>query len=192
MSHLTESKGIQLAIRAMRRILERIPDSRLLIVGTGPYEGALRKLAAELGLGERVVFRGLMQHEELFDFLPECGVALAPYLDDPGSVTYYADPTKPKEYLAAGLPVIITRVPWIAGLIDETPMGIAIEYDEDQLVAAVDRLLSDRAFYEACASNALAYASTLSWERIYAHALSGGVIGRVRGRDAATAAGSAS
>jgi glycosyltransferase involved in cell wall biosynthesis len=188
-SHLTESKGIQLAIRAMRRITQRIADARLLIVGTGPYEQQLRTLVDELQLQDCVVFCGLMQHRELFEFLPTCGIALAPYLDDPGSVTYFADPTKPKEYLAAGLPVVITRVPWIAELIDSTPMGIAVEYDEEQLVSAVERLCGDRRFYETCAANSLSYAATLNWEGIYAGAMSGGVVDRVRGPVAEAALG---
>jgi glycosyltransferase involved in cell wall biosynthesis len=166
-SHLTESKGVQLAIRAMASIIRHEPAARLLVIGVGPYEAALRSLAERLGLAQCVQFYGLMSHEELVSFLPTCGIALAPYLDDPTSITYYADPTKPKEYLAAGLPVVVTDVPWIAGLIASSPMGVRIRYSEDELTAAVLHLMRDDQFYERCSRNARAYASQLDWSAIY-------------------------
>jgi glycosyltransferase involved in cell wall biosynthesis len=166
-SHLTESKGVQLAIRAMKRVSDRIPDARLLVIGTGPYEETLRTLAADLQLNDRVVFMGLMNHEQLLSVLPNCGVALAPYADDRDSITYYADPTKPKEYLACGLPVVITDVPWIAALIGDKPMGLKIRYDEDELVAAMVRLGTDERFNRECAANASEFGRTLDWNSIY-------------------------
>jgi glycosyltransferase involved in cell wall biosynthesis len=166
-SALFESKGVQLAIDALRQL----PDAQLAVVGTGPYEEALRARAQEQGVADRVEFLGLMDHDRLFRYLPTCGVALAPYRPDADSYTYYADPTKPKEYLACGLPVVITRVPWVAELIARGPMGLAIEYDEEQLAAACRRLLTDDAFWRTCRENALAYARSLDWTRIFAQAL---------------------
>lgn len=166
-SALFENKGVQLAIDALRQL----PQARLAVVGTGPYEEALRAQAREQGVSERVEFLGLMDHDQLFRYLPTCGVALAPYRPDADSYTYYADPTKPKEYLACGLPVVITRVPWIADLIDRAPMGVAIGYDQDQLAAACRRLLTDDGFWRTCRENALAYTRELDWSKIVARAL---------------------
>jgi glycosyltransferase involved in cell wall biosynthesis len=53
---LERYKNHQGAIAALPRVLERRPEARLAIVGTGPYEGELRRLAAELGVAERVEF----------------------------------------------------------------------------------------------------------------------------------------
>jgi glycosyltransferase involved in cell wall biosynthesis len=121
-------------------------------------------------VAERVDFLGLMNHEELFTYLPTCRVALAPYVPDPANYTYYADPTKPKEYLACGVPVVITRVPWVAELIEQRPMGIAIDYSEEQLAEACSRLLSDEAFWQKCRKEALAYAKEIDWSAIYVKA----------------------
>jgi glycosyltransferase involved in cell wall biosynthesis len=43
-------------IAAFPHVLEREPSARLMIVGTGPHESELRRLAAELGIAERVEF----------------------------------------------------------------------------------------------------------------------------------------
>lgn len=170
-SHLTQSKGIQLAINAMPSIRAAIPNARLLIIGTGPYESTLRALVKDQALEDSVCFLGLMDHSRLFSLLPTCGVALAPYVDDPNSITYYADPTKPKEYLACGLPVIITNVPWIAQEIAEKPMGVCIHYNVDQLTRAAIHLMDDDAFYDMCVANAKEFTRELSWSSIYSRAL---------------------
>ncbi len=174
MAHLTEDKGVQLAIAAMRRIAPAVPDSRLLIIGNGPYEGELRRLAEAYGLGQRVVFLGAISREQLFVELPRCGIGLAPYVDRAGSITYFADPGKPKEYLACGLPVITTDVPWIAADIASVPMGLCIRYNEDELVDAALRLMRDPPFHALCAANAVGYMRAFTWDDIFDRALADG------------------
>lgn len=165
--HLTKSKGVQLVIEAMKDIVKEVPSAKLEIIGTGPYEEKLKNIVKAKKLDKHIKFLGSMDHNTLLDYLPSCGIALAPYLDNPDSITYYADPTKPKEYLACELPVIITRVPWIAEEIEKRQMGIAINYNRDELVDAVVRLLTESDFFEKCKKNAIKYASQLNWDHIY-------------------------
>lgn len=169
-SHLTKSKGAELIIEAMEDVIKKVPDAKLEIIGIGPHEGKLKELVKTANLDKSIKFLGLMDHDKLMKYLPTRGVALATYLDDPNSITYFADPTKPKEYLACGLPVIITRVPWIAKEIQEKPMGIAINYDKKELVDAIVKLLKDDEFYERCKENAKTFASVLSWDNIFGKA----------------------
>jgi glycosyltransferase involved in cell wall biosynthesis/GT2 family glycosyltransferase len=51
---LERYKGHHRVLAAFPIVLERQPDARLLIVGSGPYERELRRQAAELGVAERV------------------------------------------------------------------------------------------------------------------------------------------
>jgi glycosyltransferase involved in cell wall biosynthesis len=51
---LERYKGHHRVIAALPAILERRPDARLRIIGSGPYEAKLRQQARELGLAERV------------------------------------------------------------------------------------------------------------------------------------------
>jgi len=53
---LERYKGHHRVIAAFPHVLEKEPEARLMIVGTGPYEDDLRRLATELGVGERVEF----------------------------------------------------------------------------------------------------------------------------------------
>jgi phosphatidyl-myo-inositol dimannoside synthase len=64
---LLEKKGIDNAIRAFATVAQRHPDCRYLVVGTGPYDEALRRVAAEAGVDDRVVFAGEVSDEDLVD-----------------------------------------------------------------------------------------------------------------------------
>ncbi|GGZ09665.1 glycosyltransferase family 4 protein [Streptomyces poonensis] len=64
-SRLVKRKGQDTLIRAMPRILARQPDTVLLVVGGGPYESDLRKLAEETGVAASVRFTGSVPWSEL-------------------------------------------------------------------------------------------------------------------------------
>ncbi|MFI6941074.1 glycosyltransferase family 4 protein [Streptomyces sp. NPDC050418] len=64
-SRLVPRKGQDTLIEAMPLILAKVPDAVLLIVGGGPYEKELRKLAAETGVAGSVRFTGAVPWGEL-------------------------------------------------------------------------------------------------------------------------------
>lgn len=172
MGALMEGKGLPLMIEAFPEILEQVPGAELHILGFGPFEAEVRRLAAASPASRSIKVPGGLTHGALFKVVPGFGVALAPYLDDPSSYTWWCDPTKPKEYLACGLPLIITRVPWIWERVSDPskPLGLAIDYKREELVRACIRLLKDGRFYWTCRRNALEFAATLDWNLIYCRA----------------------
>jgi phosphatidylinositol alpha-1,6-mannosyltransferase len=64
-SRLVARKGQDMLIRALPQIAREVPEVKLLIVGSGPYDDTLRKLAAGTGVGDRVVFTGAAPYHEL-------------------------------------------------------------------------------------------------------------------------------
>jgi len=64
-SRLVARKGQDLLIRALPRLRMSVPGARLLIVGSGPYDGALRRLARREGVDHAVTFTGAVPYAEL-------------------------------------------------------------------------------------------------------------------------------
>jgi glycosyltransferase involved in cell wall biosynthesis len=64
--YLIERKGHHLTIDAFARLASSLPDARLVFVGQGEEEGALRALAHRLGVADRVIFAGPQPNTELY------------------------------------------------------------------------------------------------------------------------------
>lgn len=172
MGHLRENQGVDFLIKAFPEVLKANSKARLLIVGTGHLESQLKKLALELGVDQYIEFTGMIEsHSELEQLLATCAIGVAPYAPNPDSLTLFTDPGKPKVYMAMGLPVVITRVPQIAYDIERGKAGIAINYNQKELVDAITLLLSDDYLYKEYRENAIRFASQYSWERIFEDAL---------------------
>lgn len=63
---LGKEKNIQLIIKSMPKILAQNPNTRLLIVGDGPYAEELKTLAKELRLSKNITFAGLFDRAKTF------------------------------------------------------------------------------------------------------------------------------
>jgi len=168
MGHIRKYQGLELLIDAMPDIIKKIPKARLLVIGTGPLEPQLKNKVGKLNLNKYVTFTGYIESSEEIDkLMATCAIGVAPYEPNPKSFTYYADPAKPKRYMACGLPVITTRVSWIGEEVEKKPMGITINYNKKELVDAVVKLLQDDDFYKKCRENTIEFVSELSWDKIY-------------------------
>jgi phosphatidylinositol alpha-1,6-mannosyltransferase len=64
-SRLVPRKGQDVLVAGWRQVLARHPDARLLLVGGGPLEGALRRAVADRGLGHSVVLTGAVPPGQL-------------------------------------------------------------------------------------------------------------------------------
>ena len=169
---LTESKGVHLAVEAMKDIVKMVPDAKLEIIGAGPCEKELRELARKEEFQNSVFFLGNMHESTLMQHLANCRVGIATYKNDSSSYTYYADPTKPKEYLACGLPIIITTISPAAEEVEKHRVGIVIDYDRNQFVKAAVALLTDDRLHKELRSNGLQYVSGMDWTNIFDEAIS--------------------
>lgn len=96
---LTPEKGHDVLLRAVREVAARRPAARFVLVGEGPERGRLERLAAELGVADRVVFAGRL--EAAARALSGLDVFVLPSLEEGLSTAYL-------EALAAGVPAIAT------------------------------------------------------------------------------------
>ena len=106
--------------------------------------------------------------------LGESAAATAVYMseeDNLSNFTYYADPTKIKDYLANGLPVILTNVPHNAHELEKRKCGIVVEYRKEEVSSAVVSLLKDKEKLKIYRQNAFSYAKEFDWNSIFSKAL---------------------
>ncbi|GAA1284625.1 GDP-mannose-dependent alpha-(1-6)-phosphatidylinositol monomannoside mannosyltransferase [Pseudonocardia aurantiaca] len=64
-SRLVARKGQDALVRALPLVRDRVPGARLLLVGDGPDGGRLRRLAAQVGVADHVVFTGSVPAAEM-------------------------------------------------------------------------------------------------------------------------------
>ena len=110
---LERYKGHHRIIAAMPRVLEQWPDARLQIVGTGPYEGALRQLVARLRLTAQVEITSIDGADRAAMARLLSQAALVTLLSD-----YEAHPIAVMEALALGRPVLVNYTSGLAELAD--------------------------------------------------------------------------
>ncbi len=168
---LTEKQGVQILPGMLPYVAKEIPDVRLIIIGDGgPYERILRAGFRKNGVSSLVSFITTFDPLEIESILCKCAVGLAPYFPAKDSTKRFGDVTKPKIYMACGLPVVITPVPPIAKEIQLNSAGVVAGYDEAEFASAIVKLLVDRNYYKACKKSATKMAETFSWETIFAEA----------------------
>jgi len=166
--NLLEKQGVQLVLRAVPEIIETIPDFHFLIVGGGEYEEQLKNKVRELKLEPHVTFTGwIKEREKLDQMMADSAISIAMYDKEKDTFTYYADPTKLKDYLSAGLPILLTDVPHNAKEIEENGCGKIIDYDKNQIAAAVSALMRDEETLRQYRENALTYIKQFNWDVIF-------------------------
>lgn len=172
LGHLLKKQGVELLVAAMKDVVKKVPSAYLLIIGGGPLEEKLRKDVEHLKLEKSVKFTGFIKKfSDVQKFLRDSAIAVAPYVDDSKTYTRYTDPGKPKDYLASGLPVIITKVPQVAFEIEKNKCGFAIAYKKEELVEALVKLLRDDSLRISFRRNALKMAKTYEWKKVFDKAL---------------------
>lgn len=133
---LKKSKGVARLVRAVGRLVDELPDVTLAIVGEGPRESYLRGLTAELGIGDRVEFRGRVPNENLPSVYAESAV-FALSSDAEGL------PRTVLESLACETPVVTSALPQLESLVDG--VGKTVERGSiDALETSLRGLLTDR------------------------------------------------
>ena len=166
--HLMESAGVQLVLEAIPDILKHIPDFHFLVVGGGEYEEFLRSLAKKLKINKSVTFTGWVKDRKKLDtIMSDSAAAIALYDPKTTKTTWFSDPTKLKDYLSAGLPIILTNVPHNAQDIENQGCGIVINYTKDEVVDAVVNILKDEKKLEKYKTHALNYAKKYDWSIIF-------------------------
>lgn len=127
-SRLKPHKGVHLAIEA----LARLPDEQytLQIVGDGPpeYEKYLRERARALGVSHRVVFRGAVPPDQVASVYRSSDLFLLPSYEEAFGIVLL-------EAMAAGVPVVASRVGGIPDVVEDGVSGKLVPPGDPEALA---------------------------------------------------------
>ncbi len=122
-------------VRAFALCHGRWPDARLVLVGDGERRSPLQDLARDLGIAEHVRFAGRRPNRPNLHHLFDVSVLCSLSEGLPNSIL---------EAMAAGRPVVATRVGACADAVLDEVTGLLVPPAEpERLAGAIDRLLSD-------------------------------------------------
>ncbi|WP_374511447.1 TIGR04063 family PEP-CTERM/XrtA system glycosyltransferase [Niveibacterium sp.] len=134
-------EGLDLLLEAMPEILTRRPLARLLLVGGGPQDGALKRQAEALGLGDKVVFTGRVPHADVGRYYDLVDVLVYPR--HPMRLTELVTPLKPLEAMAQQRVFVASDVGGHRELIRDGETGVLFRAGNAVALAdAVSRLLA--------------------------------------------------
>ena len=146
---LVEKKGVDTLLRAMARFGESSRQFwQLTIAGEGPEWEGLKKLAAELGVSDRVEFLGAVDNEKVRELLGSADLfVLACRTDAAGDRD--GIPVVLMEAMASGVPVISGDLPAIRELIEPNVAGLLVDGSDARALAdSISAVANDRALRE--------------------------------------------
>jgi glycosyltransferase involved in cell wall biosynthesis len=129
-ARLSAQKAHHVLFEAFAILRASQPRARLVVVGGGPREQELRRLAADLGLGDSVQFTGVLR--DVPDVLPAFDVACL-------SSVHEGVPVAVIEAMAAGIPVVATDCGALRDIVVEGEHGHLVPVGDAEALA--DRLL---------------------------------------------------
>ena len=164
---LDPQKNQRLLLRAFAGVIRAQPTAYLVIVGVGPLEAELRRLASDLGIGNRVLFAG--RRSDIADLLSLADVFVFPSLFEGLGVALI-------EAMFAGLPCIVSDIEVFREFVVDDKNALEVsQYSADEMTAAMLRLRSDeqlrtRLGFEARATAERLFTvdvTTKKWESLY-------------------------
>ena len=152
-------EGLDVLLRAVPKLIARMPDLRVLLVGGGPQDAQLRQLAQDLNIADKVVFTGRVPHEQVNMYYDLLDVLVYPRMSM--RLTDLVTPLKPLEAMAQGRILAASDVGGHLELIADGKTGVLFAADDpDSLATRVGDLLAAPHSWPALRQNGRAFVET--------------------------------
>ena len=134
---LAKEKSIDVVIGALPKLIEKLPDLKMVIVGEGNEMENLSSFAESIGVREHLIFTGGKPWNEIGKYYQLGNVFCSASVSETQGLTF-------AEALAAGVPVVAKKDECIENIIDNNVTGMLFESNED-LPDLLYRVLTDKA-----------------------------------------------
>jgi len=135
LGRLAPQKGFDLALRAFAQVEKAVPKARLMIVGEGVEEAALKQLATTLGIAEKVEFTGSVPPEDVYSVINKATMMLLPS-------RFEGLPLVALQAAKMERPIISSAVDGLPELVVDRESGLVLKQnDERELAQAILSLM---------------------------------------------------
>ncbi len=154
---LVRQKGVDILLKAFKRVKERQPDSKLIIVGDGKERKNLENMTSTLGLRE-VEFKGFI--EDLDEIYRETSVLVQPSREEGFGLTLL-------EAMNHCVPIVASRVGGIKEIIENGYNGVLVKKeDSEELSKTIITVLEDEELRSKLTDNGKESIKKFSWEKM--------------------------
>ncbi|MFK4425317.1 glycosyltransferase [Bacillus sp. RC51] len=143
---LSYAKGIDVAMHALRKLLDEGYDMEWYVVGYGALEAELRKLLVELNLGKHFFLLGKKTNP--YPYIKACDIYVQPSRYEGKAVTV-------REAQIIGKPVLITNFSTAKSQVQDGIDGLITEMGINGIVNGIKKLIEDTELREALVENTL-------------------------------------
>lgn len=126
-------EGLDILLDALPSMLAANPDVRVLLVGGGPQDAALKEQAQRLGVADKVIFTGRVPHAEVQRYYDLVDILVYPRLKM--RLTDLVTPLKPLEAMAQGRLLVASDVGGHKELIEDGKTGVLFAAGDPQALA---------------------------------------------------------
>lgn len=155
-------QGLDIAIRAFRGVADRLPQAEFHIYGEGNMKPNLVALARESGLEDKVRFFDPLPVNEIADVMANADLGVVPKRADSFGNEAYS--TKIMEFLALGIPVVVSSTRIDRYYFNDTVVRFFESGNERALTEALLELLEDGSGRQRLSENAAAYVKENGWD----------------------------
>jgi glycosyltransferase involved in cell wall biosynthesis len=137
LGRLAPQKGFDLALRAFAQVEKAVPRARLMIVGEGVEESALKQLASTLGIAEKVDFTGPVPPEDVYTVINKATMMLLPS-------RFEGLPLVALQAARMQRPIITSAVDGLPELVVDQDSGLVLQdNNERELATAIQSLIQN-------------------------------------------------
>jgi len=158
LGRIKKYKSVNHLILAFSKVIQQIPDARLLIIGDGDYLTELKKLVARLKLEQVVTFVGATSHQQKVDYLNQMWLAVNPSPKEGWGLTVI-------ESNCCGVPVVAADSPGLRDSVVAGKTGLLYPYgDHHQLAGQIIKLIQNDQLRTSLAKQCIPWAHRFNWE----------------------------
>lgn len=159
------SHPVDLLLNAFQTVIQRLPETRLLLVGGGEDYDELQQLADHLNVAKQTIFTGRIHPDEIPKYLSFATVSVDPVYDN--LIARARSPLKILESLAVGVPVVTSDVGDRCTLLANGSCGILVKAGDSQALAnGLIDILQNKKARENMVSAALAFRNQWYWDQL--------------------------